>query len=69
MARKGRSIEEIIFVLSEAEVRIGQGETVGKIRCWLIAARFQLNSWHRNQGQVTNNFAENYNQTRLKYLA
>jgi transposase-like protein len=31
MARKGKSTEEIIQALREAEVRIGQGETVGKI--------------------------------------
>lgn len=31
MARKGRSTEEIIAALREAEVRIGQGEAVGKI--------------------------------------
>ena len=30
MARKGRTTEEIIAALREAEVRIGQGETVGK---------------------------------------
>ena len=31
MARKGRSNEEVIAALREAEVRIGQCETVGKI--------------------------------------
>ena len=31
MARKGKSTEEIIGFLREAEVRIEQGETVGKI--------------------------------------
>lgn len=31
MAQKGKSTEEIIAALREAEVRIGQGETVGKI--------------------------------------
>ena len=31
MARKGKSSEEIIAVLREAEVRIAQGETVGTI--------------------------------------
>lgn len=30
MARKGKSTEEIIGFLREAEVRISQGETVGK---------------------------------------
>ena len=34
MARKGKSTEEIIAALREAEVRIGQGETVGKICCY-----------------------------------
>jgi hypothetical protein len=29
MARKGKSTEEIIAALREAEVRIGQGETLG----------------------------------------
>lgn len=31
MARKGKSTEEIVGFLREAEVRISQGETVGKI--------------------------------------
>ena len=31
MARKGKSTEEIIGFLREAEVRITQGETAGKI--------------------------------------
>ena len=31
MTRKGKSTEEIIGFLREAEVRLGQGETVGKI--------------------------------------
>jgi hypothetical protein len=31
MAGKGKTTEEIIAALREAEVRIGQGETVGKI--------------------------------------
>ena len=31
MARKGKSTEEIIAALREAQVRIGQGETVGNI--------------------------------------
>ncbi len=31
MARKGKSTEEIIGFLREAEVRIAQGETAGKI--------------------------------------
>ena len=31
MARKGKSTEEIIGFLREAEVRLGQGETAGKI--------------------------------------
>lgn len=43
MARKRRSTEEIIAALREAEVRLGQGETVGTTigpmpgiwrRCW-----------------------------------
>ena len=33
MARKGKATEEIIQALREAEVRLGQGETVGNI-CW-----------------------------------
>ncbi len=36
-ARKGRSTEEIIVALREAEVEFGQGETVGKI-CKAAAA-------------------------------
>ena len=31
MARKGKSTEEIIAFLREAEVRIARGETAGKI--------------------------------------
>ena len=31
MARKGKSTEEIISFLREAEVRLAQGETAGKI--------------------------------------
>ena len=31
MARKSKSTEEIIGFLREAEVRLGQGKTVGKI--------------------------------------
>jgi transposase-like protein len=31
MARKGKSTEEIIAFLREAEVRLAQGETAGKI--------------------------------------
>ena len=31
MARKGKSTEEVIQALREAEVRLGQGETVGRI--------------------------------------
>jgi hypothetical protein len=31
MARNGKSAEEIIRILREAEVRIARGETIGKI--------------------------------------
>jgi len=36
MARKGKSTEEIIGILREAEVRIARGETIGKI-CLIFA--------------------------------
>ena len=43
MARKGKSTEEIIGFLREAEVRLGQGETAGKIcRSIGIARRSDL---------------------------
>ena len=55
MARKGKSTEEIIAALREAEVRIGQGETVGKVcrgfgiseqtyYCSPVARRYDLGS-------------------------
>ena len=50
MARKGKSTEEIIGVLREAEVRIGRGETIGKI-CRSLAISEQTDyKWRREYG-------------------
>jgi transposase-like protein len=50
MARKGRSTEEIISALREAEVKLGQGETVGKI-CRSLGISVQTYyKWRREYG-------------------
>jgi transposase-like protein len=50
MARKGKSTEEIIGFLREAEVRLVQGETVGKI-CRSIGISDQTYyKWRREYG-------------------
>lgn len=50
MARKGRSSEEIIAALREAEVRLGQGETVGKICRNLGISGQTYYKWRREYG-------------------
>ena len=50
MARKGRTTEEIIAALREAEVRIGQGETVGKICRSLGISEQTYYKWRREYG-------------------
>jgi len=50
MARKGRTTEEIIAALREAEVRLGQGETVGKICRWLGISEQTYYKWRREYG-------------------
>ena len=50
MARKGKSTEEIIAALREAEVRIGQGETVGKICRSLGISEQTYYKWRREYG-------------------
>ena len=50
MARKGKSTEEIIAALREAEVRIGQGETVGKICRSLGVSEQTYYKWRREYG-------------------
>lgn len=50
MARKGRSTEEIISALREAEVRIGQGEAVGKICRGLGVSEQTYYKWRREYG-------------------
>jgi transposase-like protein len=50
MARKGRSTEEIIAALREADVRIGQGETVGKICRSLGVSEQTYYKWRREYG-------------------
>lgn len=50
MARKGKSTEEIIASLREAEVRLGQGETVGKICRHLGVSEQTYYKWRREYG-------------------
>ena len=50
MARKGRTTEEIIAALREAEVRIGQGEAVGKICRSLGISEQTYYKWRREYG-------------------
>ena len=50
MARKGRTTEEIIAALREAEVRLGQGETVGKICRGLGISEQTYYKWRREYG-------------------
>lgn len=50
MARKGRSTEEIIAALREAEVRLGQGETVGKTCRGLGISEQTYYKWRREYG-------------------
>ena len=50
MARKGRSTEEIIAALREAEVRLGQGDTIGKICRALGISEQTYYKWRREYG-------------------
>ena len=50
MARKGKSTEEIIGFLREAEVRISQGETVGKICRSIGVSEQSYYKWRREYG-------------------
>ena len=50
MARKGKSTEEIIGFLREAEVRLGQGETVGKICRSIGISEQTYYKWRREYG-------------------
>lgn len=50
MARKGRSTEEIIAALREAEVRMGQGDTIGKICRGLGISEQTYYKWRREYG-------------------
>jgi len=50
MARKGKSSEEIIAVLREAEVRIAQGETVGTICRSIGISEQTYYKWRREYG-------------------
>lgn len=50
MARKGKSTEEIIGVLREAEVRIARGETIGKICRSLAISEQTYYKWRREYG-------------------
>jgi len=47
MVRKGRSTEEIIAALREAEVKLGQGERVGRICRGLGASEQTYYEWRR----------------------
>ena len=50
MARKGKTTEEIIAALREAQVRIGQEETVGKICRSLGVSEQTYYKWRREYG-------------------
>jgi putative transposase len=50
MARKGKSTEEIIGFLREAEVRLGQGETAGKICRSIGISEQTYYKWRREYG-------------------
>jgi putative transposase len=50
MARKSKSTEEIIVALREAELRIGQGETVGKISRGFGTSEQTYYKWRREYG-------------------
>ncbi len=50
MARKGKSTEEIIQALREAEVRLGQGETVGTICRGFGISEQTYYKWRREYG-------------------
>jgi putative transposase len=50
MARKGKSTEEIISALREAEVRIAQGETVGKFCRSIGISEQTYYKWRREYG-------------------
>ena len=50
MARKGKSSEEIIAVLREAEVRIAQGDTVGTICRGIGISEQTYYKWRREYG-------------------
>ena len=50
MARKGKSAEEIIGFLREAEVRLGQGETAGKICRGAGISEQTYYKWRREYG-------------------
>ena len=50
MARKGKSTEEIIAALREAEVRIGRGETVGRICRDIGISEQTYYKWRREYG-------------------
>ncbi len=50
MARKGKSTEEIIQALREAEVRLGQGETVGNICRGFGISEQTCYKWRREYG-------------------
>lgn len=50
MARKGKSTEEIIGFLREAEVQISQGEAVGKICRSIGVSEQTYYKWRREYG-------------------
>jgi len=50
MARKGKSSEEIIAVLREAEVRIAQGDAVGTICRGIGISEQTYYKWRREYG-------------------
>jgi putative transposase len=63
MARKRFSVEQIIAMMREAEVRLAQGQTIGLICKGLGVTEQSYYRWRRNYGGLKLDQAK-----RLKYL-
>ena len=66
MARKGRSTEEIIAALREAEVRLGQGDAVGKICRGLGVSEQTYYKWRREYGGLKLDQAKRFKELELE---